>query len=231
MGYDISAITIDINKKLQNDVGLLSKVEGACEIYRTKTIDPLHLYRPLKKKLLKTRRGGILDKVGSAVVKYLSLPDHMVYWVPFAYFKAKRLIKEKNPGIVYTSSPPHSEHLIGYILKKRFRIIWIADLRDPIMDDDSVENLSFIEKAVNSKLEKTIINHADAIITNTDSARRAFERRYHIKKVTTIYNSFDEEDFESHQIDKFNRYTIAHVGSIYGGRKVDVLFESIKELA
>ena len=230
LGYDISVITIDIKRKLQNDDGLLSKVRGTCEIYRTKTIDPLHMYRPLKKKLLKTNLGRVLDKAGSIVVKYLSLPDHMVYWVPFAYFKARRLLKDKNPSIVYTSSPPHSEHLVGFLLKKRFRKIWIADLRDPIMDNVSAKNFGFVEKIINSKLERLIIKNADAVITNSNSAQRSLEKKYDTKSVKTIYNAFDEEDFNSTKIDKFSHYTIAHIGSIYGTRKVDILFESIKDL-
>jgi glycosyltransferase involved in cell wall biosynthesis len=48
--------------------------------------------------------------------------------------------------------------------------------------------------------------------------------------VRLIYNSFDEEDFDSIEPDKFSKFTIAHVGSIYGPRRVDLLLESIYEL-
>jgi glycosyltransferase involved in cell wall biosynthesis len=179
---------------------------------------------------LKTNLGRKLDKVGSAVVKYLSLPDHMVYWVPFAYAKARRLLNEKSHRIVYTTSPPHSEHLVGFLLKRRYRTIWIADLRDPIMDNVSAKNFGFAENIINAKLEKLIVKNADAVITNSYSAQRCIEKKYNARTVTTIYNAYDEEDFDSIKIDKFGYYTIAHVGSIYGNRKVDILFESIKEL-
>jgi glycosyltransferase involved in cell wall biosynthesis len=76
-----------------------------------------------------------------------------------------------------------------------------------------------------------IINYADTVIVNTDTDKKQIMNRYHQRKnIFCVRNSFEEEDFKDHQNERFRRFTISHVGSIYGLRKVDVILKAISRL-
>lgn len=65
-----------------------------------------------------------------AIVADLLVPDaHVVGWNPAAAWAARRLVRQRGIDCVITSGPPHSTHLIPFVLGRR-RPPWIADFRD-----------------------------------------------------------------------------------------------------
>jgi len=61
----------------------------------------------------------------------LIIPDARKFWNPSALKTATAFLKTNLVDAVITTGPPHSTHLIGLELKKRHRVRWIADWRDP----------------------------------------------------------------------------------------------------
>jgi glycosyltransferase involved in cell wall biosynthesis len=155
----------------------------------------------------------------------------MLYWIPFAVTKGYRIIKENNIDIVYVSSPPHSTQMIGFFLKKLTGVKWVADLRDPLTDNVMAEQMKFLEKRVLGAVEKYVVNYSDAVVANTWSAKRNLGIKYPSLKVYTAHNSFDETEFLDIQKDKFNIFTVAHIGSIYISRKVSGVLKAVEELS
>jgi UDP-N-acetylglucosamine:LPS N-acetylglucosamine transferase len=51
--------------------------------------------------------------------------------VPYAVKQAEEILSKEKIDAIITTGPPHSAHLIGLELKKKFGLKWIADLRDP----------------------------------------------------------------------------------------------------
>ena len=232
LGYSIDVLTIDVQEDLHNDFQLLNSIHNDVNIVRTPIWDPYRLYRKFKAKL----GNGLAGKIGSAIIgramELISKPDHMVFWVASAFKTALRIIKEKQPTIVYTTSPPHSEQILGYLLKKVMPSIkWVADMRDPLLDNLIIDQISTTNRLAHQLLERQIARHADAVIFNTCDAMQRFEQRYHNRKSRLIRNSYDEESFEFSPLAHYDQFTIAHVGSIYAFRNVDPLFEAISVLA
>ena len=66
-----------------------------------------------------------------------------------------------------TTGPPHSSHLVGLKIKKKFDINWIVDFRDPWSEIFYTKNqFKFkISKKINQSLERKVLNSADKIIT------------------------------------------------------------------
>lgn len=231
MGYNVTVLTINIQRDIHNDFSLLDKLPEDVSIERTKTIDFWRTYQPIKKKILQNRSGRLLDKFLSKIIDTINKPDHMVFWVPFAIFKGMRLIRKKNINLVYTTSPPHSQHLVGMGLKKITSIPWVADFRDPILNNITAEDWGRFELYLNRHLETSIAKNADALIANTSESARNFRKRYGRANIHYIGNSYDPDDFMSLVSGKFNKFTIAHVGSIYAFRKADFLIEAIAEMS
>ncbi|HNT52125.1 MAG TPA: glycosyltransferase [Candidatus Syntrophosphaera sp.] len=61
----------------------------------------------------------------------LVVPDLRRAWNPNAYKTAVAYLRSNPVDAVVTTGPPHSTHLIGLKLKRRFRFSWVADWRDP----------------------------------------------------------------------------------------------------
>ena len=80
------------------------------------------------------------------------------------------------------------------------------------------------------RLEKVIVNSTDIIITNTETHRKEMKAKYNLGKFHTVRNAFDEDDYKGIRKDKYDKFTISHIGSMYGLRKADVLFQAISRL-
>jgi glycosyltransferase involved in cell wall biosynthesis len=230
MDYDITVLTLKEQPDLFNDPSLLNRIDRPVRIIRTPTIDFWRSYQKIKQKVLDLPLGRLLNKIFSILIYPFCQPDHMVLWVPFATFKGYRLLRKEKFDVIYTSSPPHSEQITGWLLKRLMRVKWIADLRDPILDDLDAGEWNYLERKIHTWLEQRIFRNADGIVANTKVAREKMQQRYPGILVTTIHNSFDEEDFNQISLDKFRKFTIAHVGSIYNTRKTDLIFSAIKKL-
>jgi glycosyltransferase involved in cell wall biosynthesis len=228
--FDITVLTIKEQADLENDPALLEKLDGSVKIHRTNTVDIWRSYQKLKPFLLKYRIGLYANKIVGKLIYLLNQPDHMLYWIPFAVFNGYRIIKNNRIDIVYVSSPPHSSQMIGCILKRLTGVKWVVDLRDPISDNVIANQMKYLEKKASRVLENIVVKYSDAVIANTFIAAKTLKEKYPLLKVFTVHNSFDENDFTAISKDKFDIFTIAHIGSIYHSRRVDGILKAIEEL-
>ncbi|MDY6895200.1 MAG: hypothetical protein SVO01_07285, partial [Thermotogota bacterium] len=173
----------------------------------------------------------------SLLLRLITIPDHQIFWIPFAVFYGRKIIKQHHVKTIFVSSPPNSSQLIGYFLKKITKVKWIADFRDPIVGNiastyliNPTDFISKIEARILIALEKLVVKNADIAIANTETHRKELTDKFVTDKFVTIRNSFDEDDYKGLSKEKYNKFTIAHVGSIYGLRKADILFKAVKKL-
>jgi glycosyltransferase involved in cell wall biosynthesis len=223
-------LTIAVQPDLHNDYSLLEKIGDKVKIVRTRTIDPWRSYQKVKEIILKFPGGCLLNKVFSGLIYLFSLPDHMVGWVPFALPVAIKLDRKEKFDIIYTSSPPHSQQLIGWALKLLLRKRWVADLRDPVLDNVGNSEINRFDYFLLKQLEKKVLYNARVVVANTAAVRDSLLQKYPGCEVKLIYNSFDLDEFRDLPTDKFERFTVSHIGSIYQFRKVDHIFTAINNL-
>ena len=132
------------------------------------------------------------------------IPDDRIFWLPFALKRALKAIREKSIDVIYTTSNPYTNHLIGYMLKIITKKPWVADFRDPW-----TENIyhsaryyrspfSPLRKRIDIFLEKRIVRNADRIIGTTEEIVDSFVGRYggaRDVKYAVITNGYDADDF------------------------------------
>ena len=125
-------ITIKRGDDLANDDTLLEKIPVPVKVHRTRTIDFWRWWRkrsfaknkPIKEDNLSvvkdTEGNGQTQKktswpgrIKTFIWELLTTPDHMLFWVPFALLKGISILRHKAIEVIYTSSPPHSEHPVG----------------------------------------------------------------------------------------------------------------------
>lgn len=146
-------------------------------------------------------------------VEALVVPDvSVVSWLPFALKAAHRL----RPDCVITTSPPQSAHLLGLRLARR-GIPWIAELRDGWRFDRPRGDWPLkSQRALDSRLEGSVMREADAVVAVTSSIAEDLERRFG-RSVELITNGFDPEDVDRGDSDFLvdpQRFSLVHTGSM-----------------
>ena len=216
LGWKIDVITIKPRRDLFEDKDRLNNFEKNVIIHFTTIFDPWLYLRDKRPENL------IVRAIRSVLMRLFSFPDHMLLWMPFALKKALSIYKKNRFDAIYTTSPPHSTHLIGLLLSKLTGKPWVADFRDPwtlnaYRGKGKIENiLLWIEK----KLEKAVLKNSDLLLANTKANRtnllKAFPEIPH-GKIVHMPNSW--ENFSITATDTKNSndapFTIVHAGNFY----------------
>jgi hypothetical protein len=162
------------------------------------------------------------------LAKYLlSYPDSTKGWTPFA-LAAVQEIRRRNLDIdaIVTTSPPISSHLIGREAKNILGCPWIADLRDLWTQNLGERGSNLLQIG----LEKRTLRQADGLVTVSDPWASRLERRYPEKKIWSITNGFDPDDFDSPPPALTEEFSITYTGELYAGqRDPTILFEVLSD--
>jgi glycosyltransferase involved in cell wall biosynthesis len=159
------------------------------------------------------------------------IPDTRIFWRKPAYKKAAQIITDEHVDLVITTGPPHSIHLIGYDLKTKLNVKWIADFRDPWSDWDILDQLRLTDwaRTRHQKLERKVIKAADGVTTVSNAWAKEFSER-HQKSVEVVTNGY-EDDGEPKPVENVpDKFRISHFGLINKFRNVPRLWQVLGEL-
>lgn len=157
--------------------------------------------------------GNLMSKFAGWVRGNVFIPDPRVFWQKPSIQFLSEYLQENPVDVVITTGPPHSMHLIGLGLKKRFpKLIWMADMRDPWSTFDLHNTfMSRAAKAKNARFEKEVLDHADRVIMVSPSSHEEFQS-FDRNKEVLITNGFDEDDFDSVRPVHSGKFSIYHSG-------------------
>jgi glycosyltransferase involved in cell wall biosynthesis len=160
-------------------------------------------------------------------------------WAPAAIRLGRRLIRDRALEAVVTTSPPYAAHLVGLALKRRLRLPWIADLRDPILDNFSYHPQTRLADRFWRWLERTVLHHADHVVVTCPELGDRLRQRYpdlDAGRISTITNGFDPADcpgwgdIPQTPRSENDRFTLAYVGAFYNHQTIEPILEAIRGL-
>ena len=94
------------------------------------------------------------------------------HWLPLSFVKSCQIIRKNNIKIIYTSAPPFFSLVLGYLLKKIFKIPLITEYRDPWSDNPYfLGNVSEFTKKNYNKIDKKVLKTSDAIIAISEGLK------------------------------------------------------------
>ncbi len=131
------------------------------------------------------------------LVGRLPLPEAEMLWAPAAIRQARRLVGRHEIEAVVTTSPPHSTHLVGLWLHRRLGLPWVADLRDPILDNFAYRGGGKRSDRYWRWIERRIVEDADRVVVTCPELGERLRSRYsHASdcRFVTITNGFDPAD-------------------------------------
>jgi hypothetical protein len=144
---------------------------------------------------------------------WLGFPDRYWPWFFAARRAGAEAIRRGEVDVIYSTYPLPTAHLVGLSLKRRFRLPWIADFRDPW----ATEGDRGFAARMEARLERKAVSAADRVICNTPAMRRSFLARYPDlpqEKFVTITNGYDEKDFALIAAVRTPKFQIFYPGSI-----------------
>jgi hypothetical protein len=173
-------------------------------------------------------------RVRRYVMSFAFLPDGEKGWCVPAIAGAVRQIRQHHLQWFMTSCPPYSVHLVGLMVRALTGARWIADFRDPWMTTGSkrLYPTCAASLAIESWLERRVVEHADLVMFNVERLRDAYRARYaHVTadKFVFIPNAITAGSGGAAPR-LFERFTICYTGSLYVGRSPEPVFQAVSRL-
>jgi len=246
--YDVIVLTT----KKYNFVGPFGLNENLPDNVEVMEVDflPRFLNRLLDKR---TRNGNIHFKVereegapGNYDLKLFvrrlrnyigSLFDIHDLWIAPAFREGIKILEKHKIDCIISSYSPPAVHIVAHKLKKRYpNIQWIADFRD-LWAYNHISSAKGILGVYEKYRERKVLENVDKIITVSRPLTEIMKEKYPYKKIYTIENGFDPEEFPDWK--KYmkpypevkGKLTISYFGTIYPGKQdPSSLFEACNEL-
>ncbi len=157
-------------------------------IIRTGSLDPLRLAYILQQWLQKRRRNRRRETAAAThagarygrrrlrwLLNSLLIPDQKVLWLPFAYWRARRLLQEHKIDWILTSGPPHSAHLLGWLLHRLYGVRWLADFRDGWSGGDFQPEATPLHRWLNRRLQRRVLRSATAVTAVSEGLKQVLQ--------------------------------------------------------
>ncbi len=248
-------VTIDPRRVERQDAALSSQVPGDVPVFRTHDLDPAKWLDalspaappPAAERGTDSGAGPAPAPAGARrlwasfkrrVRQLLTdSPDSHLFWCPFAFLRAARIVLSQRVDVIYCSSPPHSSHLVAYLIARLFSKPYVLDFRDPWSVRGShtppVGKLRSV-LALETLAKKAIVRKAAAVIAVSPGERNELRTEYPdlpAGRFVDITNGYDPSDFAGAAIaeTRSSRLTLTHAGTIYPGAGAE-FFEGLERL-
>lgn len=166
------------------------------------------------------------------------LPD-VLRWTtnPFLLSGGERFVKKLGKvDFLTTLSFPLSCHLVGYELKKKYGIPWIAIFYDPWTDNPYRHYKTKFFRDYDAKQERIVAENADAIIHTNDIISNVWRKRYGelVKdKIATLPFCYTQEmidNFKPAEYHPHDRIIMSYIGQAVGDRNLQDIIKVVYQL-
>lgn len=242
--FGISPIILTVDENYATypmmDESLVKQVSPKVVVHKTKTKELFWMYKKTAGRgtiptaaFANESNPGPLRKIARFIRGNFFIPDPRKGWKKYALPKALSLIREENIKVFVTCGPPHSTHLIGLKLKKQTEAKWIADFHDAWTDVMYYSHFyqTTLAKAYDAKLERTVLEQADAVLTVGEKLRQklgAKSSNIGTNKIHLITMGYDEKIFAPLEVDPpQTKFTITYTGTISDFYKPEAFFDAL----
>jgi glycosyltransferase involved in cell wall biosynthesis len=185
---------------------------------------------------------GLVRRIKDVLLFFVGMPDTHVWWMVPALRKGREVVRSHRPRVLFSTSPPHSTHLIACLLKRLTGLPLVIDFRDPWTRGLlAFEQSGRLRKMIERRLERFCIRTADRVVLNTPLQAEEFQRYYHREpsdKFLFIPNGFDPElvsrikrlSGAPDEADVGQAIRLCHAGSVYAKRDLRPILVAMRQL-
>ena len=240
-GWEPIIITVKNGSYPFYDESLLKEVAPGLRVYHTDTIEPFEIYNRLRGKKGKTVAQAVVSPgKGKTLFQQISeyiranyfIPDARKGWRPYALKQAEEILRVEKIDAIITTGPPHSTHLVGLDLKRKYGLKWIADFRDPwtgIFYNNFLPRTSSA-KEKDRQMEEDVLRTADSTVVISSGMKEKFLGR--AKNLQVIYNCYDDEKFLKPAWPGVPEkgFLLTYTGNLLAAQNVPQLWQALAEL-
>jgi glycosyltransferase involved in cell wall biosynthesis len=178
-GWDVTVLTATLNAYPETRAENLSIIPPDTRVVRAWTLDT-------------QRHLAIAGRYPQA----LATPDRWQSWIASGTLAGLGVIRSWRPDAILSTYPIPSAHYIGLALHRMTSVPWIADFRDPMLQDDYPHH-PMLRKAYAS-IERATFKHANRVTVTTPGTAELYAARYRERPASSIQviaNGFDEDMF------------------------------------
>lgn len=261
--WDVHVLTVDPVHHVSLDPSLLEQLPPEVHIHRTQEIrlwnrkprkavvaakptdDKPADDKPTSGETIAPPKPSKLGKIKRSIITRLKkikntvmTPDDQILWVPYARRKGLEVIREHQIDVIFSTSGPHSAHLVGNYLKRKTGLPWIANFQDPWTQNNHRPDARW-RRWVEDHMEARVMRESDCVVTVTHSFARNFVEKYpnEIEHIEVIHNGFDRADYEHlERKDKSRddrdtaKWELIYTGILYEKRNPRLLLKAVAEL-
>jgi hypothetical protein len=239
-GWEPTILTVPIGKEHRNLLGFPSGFQEKVRIVETpyrgdifwfwRKIFKLLGFRTDKSILTQTKekigitsQKSFIDSLFNLYRTIFAYPDEEKNWKSPALKVAKELLAKERFDAIISSSSPVTSHIIANNLKQKYKIPWVADLRDLW-----TQNHNYLyprwRKMFEERLEVKTLHIADTLVTVSPICAEKLKMLHKRETVYTITNGFDPEKVNVPPAKLTPKFTITYTGQIYTGKQDPVKF-------
>jgi glycosyltransferase involved in cell wall biosynthesis len=218
-GWDPIVVTTSSRAYSVFDDSLWGDVGEATPILRARDPAVLHTVRRLLRRLPIPHSSAVL-----------SWPDVYCGWLPDATRVGLAAVRRYRPDVLYSTSAPYTAHLAGLLLSARTGLPWVADFRDEWTSNPYVGRRSDLGQRAARRAEAEVARRAARVVVAGDYFSIAGKRSDGNR--VTITNGVDPDDVPlTTTVERGSRFTLAHVGTLYGPRDAGPVLRAVDRLA
>lgn len=237
-----------------NDDSLQKDVPADITVLKTEIWEPYLFYKRLmgQKKndkinaafLTESKKPKRFEKLAVWIRGNFFIPDARAFWVKPSVKYLAEYLKTNPVDAIISTGPPHSMHLIANGLKKKLKLPWMADFRDPWTNIDFYSKLMLMPFAdkKHKRLELEVLRNADVVscVGKTwlaeleELLRKSAPQKFTpevAKKFHFISNGYDPGDYDSvGEVKADAKFSMAHIGTLDKSRNPEGLWKVLASM-
>jgi glycosyltransferase involved in cell wall biosynthesis len=234
IGWQVTVVSMDETAPTALDPSLSRDIPSSVSVVRVR--GPFGAVGAVAKRTRSVGRSPLrlARRLARSLVASLATPDRWVGWA----LAASRVSRERagDPDVIVSSGPPHSGHIAGDRLSRRFGVPLVLDFRDEWHENPLYQSSFPWRSMVDRRFERSIVGRATAAVFVSDVSRDRYAARYphRASRFLTIPNGFDPEDFDAPAAAgnaSGGVVSFVHTGSIHGRRDARPLFAAFGRFA
>jgi len=162
------------------------------------------------------------------------LPDGKMGWYWPAYKKALALLGKEHFDLIHSWAMYLTSNIVGLKLKKETGLPWVVHFSDPWVDNPYL-HYGRLDGYINRKLERAVMERADAIVFVSEETRQLVMGKYLPevgRKSMVIPHCYDPEIvFHLSPSKKNSKFTLTYAGNFYYGIRTPMgLFQAVHNI-
>ncbi len=142
-------------------------------------------------------------------LKFFVVPDSRLPFFVRNFRRMERIVAEERPDVLVATAPPFSALLAARLLSVRTGIPFVADLRDPWLNDPQRPN-----RWAKYLLERWSLSGASAVMVVNDREIYREALRFN-RRVFLLEHAYDPDDYALEPLPHPGEVWVSHIGSLF----------------